>query len=256
MPSSSLHTRLIIHCFWYPYAYTDPLGAQDNSNTWIEMHSSFLRGTDFNLTYEGKQVPHAEYFSHFDSTERVGVISPDRFDAIGAGSLLMAYITAFYDRYREEGEEFFAYPDFFTFQMNDPIANYSMFDVWPFHKNVFLDGDQNERAAAITDRAVNILLVPEGRTSEPAIEPVGLESARRNIRRCFTYSTTGSVAAPELIVTCTKTELGDWVRKVLGSVDPPQSQDERSFWEDTLSKGGLPAQSFREISLEEALAAI
>jgi hypothetical protein len=220
------------------------------------MHSSFLRGTDFNLACNGKEVSHAEYFAHFESTERVGVVSPDRFDAIGASSLLMAYTTAFYDRYREKGEEFFAYPDFFTFQMSDPIANYGMFDVWPFHKNVCLGGDQNERAATVTDRAVNILLVPEGRLSELSIEPVGLESARRNIRRCYTYSTTGSVVDAELVVSCAKAELGDWVRRLLGTVDPPESQDERTFWENTLSNEGLPAQSFREISLEEALASI
>jgi hypothetical protein len=220
------------------------------------MHSSFLRGTHFDLTYKGRKLPHAEYFADFERTERVGVVSPDRFDAIGAGKLLLAYITAFYDRYRQQGAEFFAYPDFFTFQLSAPIANYSMFDVWPFHKNVLLSGTQNERAAAITDRAVNILLVPEDRAGEPSIEPVGLESARRNIRRCYAYSASGAVSEPELTVTCDKPELGDWVRKVLGSVEPPESPHQRAYWESSLTADGLPAQSFREIALEEALAAI
>ena len=220
------------------------------------MHSSFLRGSDFNLTYKGEQLSHCDYFADFETTQRFGVVSPDRFDAVGAGSLLLAHTTAFYDRYRANGDEFFAYPDFFTFQLSDPIANYSMFDVWPFHKNVLLEGDQNERAAAITDRSVNILLVPEGRTSELAIEPVGLESARRNIRRCFAYSTRGSVSDPELSVTCKKPELGDWVRDVLGTVEPTESPEVRSYWENTLTEAGLPAQTFREIPLVEALAAI
>ena len=66
--------------------------------------------------------------------------------------------------------EFFAYPDFFTFQLQQPVANYGMFDVWPHHKNVFIGGSQDERAAAITDRAVNFLLVPEDRTGEVTIE--------------------------------------------------------------------------------------
>lgn len=220
------------------------------------MHSSFLRGSDFSLTYKGEQLPHSDYFADFEATDRLGVVSPDRFDAVGAGSLLLAYTTAFYDRYRANGDEFFAYPDFFTFQLSDPIANYSMFEVWPFHKNVLLEGDQNERAAAITDRAVNILLVPEGRFSEPAIEPVGLESARRNIRRCYAYSTTGSLSDTELTVTCTKPELGDWVRNVLETVEPTEGPEERTYWENSLTEEGLPSQSFREISLDEALAAI
>ena len=220
------------------------------------MHSSFLRGSDFNHTYRGKQLPHAEYFTDFRNTERLGVFSPDRFSVIGAATLIMAYVTAFYDRYRERQAEFFAYPDFFTFQLQQPVANYGMFDVWPHHKNVFLGGDQNERAAAITDRGVNILLVPEDRTGELAIEPVGLESARRNIHRCYAYSTDGTVADSNLTVTCSKPELGDWVRKVLTSVERSESPRRRTFWEGALTADGLPAQSFREISLEEALAAI
>ncbi len=220
------------------------------------MHSSFLRGTDFNLNYNGRQLPHADYFTEFESTERVGVVSPDRFGVIGAATLIMAYVTAFYDRYRERKAEFFAYPDFFTFQLQEPVANYGMFDVWPHHKNVFIGGDQNERAAAITDRAVNILLVPEDRTSELAIEPVGLESARRNIHRCYAYATDGTVADSNLTVICSKPELADWVRKVLASVEPSESPQRRTLWESALTSDGLPAQSFREISLEEALSAI
>ncbi len=220
------------------------------------MHSSFLRGTDFSLNYGGKQLPHAEYFTDFRSTERLGVLSPDRFSVIGAATLIMAYVTAFYDRYREREVEFFAYPDFFTFQLQQPVANYGMFDVWPHHKNVFISGSQDERAAAVTDRAVNILLVPEDRTGEVTIEPVGLESARRNIHRCYLYSTSGVVVDPDLTITCEKPELSDWVRKVLGSVELSESPERRTFWEDALALDGLPAQSFREVSLEEALAAI
>ena len=221
------------------------------------MHSSFLRGTDFTLEYKGQPLPHAEFFDGFVATERVGIISPDRFDAIGAGNLPLAYTTAFYDRYRAASEEFFAYPDFFTFQLSHPIANYSMFDVWPLHKNVLVDGSQNERAAAITDRAVNILLVPEGRrTNEVEIEPVGLESAHRNIRRCYVYSTTGSVADPELTITCTKPDLGDWVHHIMDTIEPPKSRNQRSYWEGALTDNGLPTQSYREITIEEALAAI
>ena len=222
----------------------------------VQMHSSFLRGTDFSLNYGGKQLPHAEYFTDFRSTERLGVLSSDRFGVIGAATLIMAYVTAFYDRYREREVEFFAYPDFFTFQLQQPVANYGMFDVWPHHKNVFISGSQDERAAAITDRAVNILLVPEDRTGEVTIEPVGLESVRRNIYRCYAYSTSGAVADSNLTVACSKPELADWVRKVLASVEPSDSPQRRSYWEETLTSDGLPAQSFREVSLEEALAAI
>ena len=37
-----------------------------------------------------------------------------------------------------------------------------MFDIWPAHKDVLVGTDAVERLNAITDRGVNILLVPDG----------------------------------------------------------------------------------------------
>ena len=37
-----------------------------------------------------------------------------------------------------------------------------MFDIWPEHKDVLVGTDAVERLNAITDRGVNILLVPDG----------------------------------------------------------------------------------------------
>ena len=72
----------------------------------------------------------------------------------------MAYVTAFYDRYRERGSDCFAYPDFFTFQHEAPCADYGMFDIWPYHKNIHVQHNAQQAAEAITGRGVNVLLVP------------------------------------------------------------------------------------------------
>ncbi|NQU11582.1 hypothetical protein HQ590_12375, partial [bacterium] len=88
------------------------------------MHSSSLRGTDFEIRWRGQAVSHPEWFSSFRDTDRVGVVIAHRFEGIGAITLIMAYVTAFYDHYRARGSEFFAYPDFFTFQGEAPGADY------------------------------------------------------------------------------------------------------------------------------------
>ncbi|MBM3459911.1 MAG: hypothetical protein FJX77_15425, partial [Armatimonadetes bacterium] len=80
------------------------------------MHSSGLRGTDFDLAFQGRSVAHAEFFRDWRSTDRVGLLTPDPTEGLGAATLVLACVTAFYDRYRERKEEFFAYPDYFTFQ--------------------------------------------------------------------------------------------------------------------------------------------
>ena len=220
------------------------------------MHSSRLRGTDFSITYRGQDVSHARFFAGFKSTDRLGLLAPTRFDGLGAVVLVMAYVTAFYDRYREKGVDFFAYPDFFSFQESEPVANYSMFDIWPEHKNVLIGGEQPERAASITDRGVGVLLVPEGRTGEITIEPVGLASARRTIRRCFAYSSSGCAAEADLAVRCKDPDLANWARKVIDSVPGSEPDPKREYWERTIEAGSMPEQKFREIPLDRALAAI
>ena len=80
------------------------------------MHSSKLRGSDFHLKTSGNRIDHRAFFADFAKTDRLGVFAPERYEAAGAATLIMAYVTAFYDCYRSEGADFFAYPDFFTFQ--------------------------------------------------------------------------------------------------------------------------------------------
>ncbi|WP_179959311.1 hypothetical protein [Marinobacter changyiensis] len=48
----------------------------------------------------------------------------------------------------------------FTFQREAPCADYGMFDIWPYHKNVQVPPDAQQVAEAMTGRGVNVLLVP------------------------------------------------------------------------------------------------
>ncbi len=220
------------------------------------MHSSSLRGTDFQIAWRGKTVPHSEFFSSVHITDRVGVVTPRRFEGLGAITLVMSYATAFYDRYRERGSEFFAYPDFFTFQYQSPCANYCMCDIWPDHKNVYVSQDTQKTVQAITERGATVLLVPDYNGAEATIEPVELESARRTVKHCFAYSETGTTASSDLAIECKSQPLGDWALAVLDSLpDDETSQTLRGQWQERVASGRL-SQSFRELDLSEALTRI
>ncbi len=217
------------------------------------MHSSSIRGTDFKILWRDKIVPHAEFFASFRDTDRVGVVVPHRVEGIGAITLIMSYVTAFYVRYRERGSEFFAYPDFFTFQHEAPCADYGMCDIWPYHKNVHVAEGARQTGEAITDRGVTVLLVPDSNAGEVSIAPVGLESARRNIRRCFAYSENGWTEASDLVIECRSDLLGDFALAVLDSVGSDESvQELRVRWQEQQATGRL-RQSFRELDLSDAL---
>jgi hypothetical protein len=217
------------------------------------MHSSTLRGSDFEIVWRGETIDHADFFSSVRDTDRVGLVIPQRLEGIGAITLIMSYVTAFYDRYRERGSQFFAYPDFFTFQRGAPCADYCMLDIWPYHKNVHVSYDAQQTVEAITGRGVNVLLVPDNEVREVEIAPVELESARRNIRRCFAYSATGTTASSDLFIECQEHLLRAFALSVLASLpadDEVQKQRER--WQEGMGIDTL-RQTFREIDLSEAL---
>ena len=215
------------------------------------MHSATLRGADFVLRWRGALVPHAEFFAAVHATARIGVVIPQRLDALGAITLIMAYVTAFYDRYRERGGDFFAYPDYFTFQRASPCADYGMCDIWPPHKQVLVPADAQRTLEAVTDRGVNVLLVPDGEGRDSRLAPVERESARRSIVRCFAYSASGHAAQGDLIIACARRLLREYALAVCDSApadDPLQML--RQPW---LTPDGDVAQSFREVTLDEAL---
>ena len=219
------------------------------------MHSSFLRGSDFRITHRRHEMSHARFFRDLSATDRVGVLAPGGIDGLGACLLLLAHTTAFYDRYRESGDDFFAYPDYFTFQRRTPPASYSMLDVWPGHKNVPVADDAGATLDAILDRAINMLLVPAGTAGTGEFAPVQMASARRTIRRCYTYSATGATEQSTLAVACSRAEPAEWARAVIDS-SPPDDSAVRSHWLRVVAGGSIPEQSFGEVPLERALALI
>ncbi len=217
------------------------------------MHSSSIRGTDFKIAWRGKAIPHVDFFSSVRDTDRVGIVIPHRLEGIGAITLIMSYVTAFYDRYRERGSEFFAYPDFFTFQRVSPCADYGMFDIWPYHKNVHVPPDAQQTVEAITGRGVTVLLVPDNDVGEITIAPVEWESARRNVKRCFAYSETGTTASSDLVIECQSHLLRDFAIAVLDSIPADDAvREQRGRWQERMATGTL-CQTFRELDLSDAL---
>lgn len=224
------------------------------------MHSSEeLCGDDFEITHNGQPVSHQAFFKNHTVDRRIGVVAPNRVDAVGAATLIMAYITAFYDRYREAGDDFFAYADYFVFQGEQPPASYTMLDIWPDHKSVVTTGDHVSRLNAINDRAVNVLIVPEGEETLRDYERPQMESARRNIQECYVYSATGTCPDADTIIRCKTEPIHGWGLTVFDSLIKKGDESiapSRKQWENLRQKGDALEQSFRRISLDQALALI
>ena len=212
------------------------------------MHSSELRDDDFAIESGGAPVSLADFFNGHTSTRRLGLLTPQRTEGVGAVALVMAHVTAFYNTYRAAGGDFFAYPDFFTFQSREPVAAYSMFDIWPDHKSVRVGDNPVDRLNAITDRAVNILLVPAGASAKHDFQRQQLASAARLIDTCYLYSPAGTVEDPDLVIRCAADPIAAWCRSVIDSL--PEAERSAHALPDP---GDTIEQSFRRIALDEAL---
>ena len=216
------------------------------------MHSSTLRGKDFEIIAGGKPTRHADFFSDFISTRRLGIVAPTRFAVSGTVNLLMAHVTAFFDCYRATTEEFFAYPDFYSFQATETKTLYGMFDIWPAHKDVIVENNHGAYLNAITDRAVNILLVPDDKRKTQSYEPEQLAAAERIIDTCYAYAINGTVDSADLVIRC-KTELFvEWF-EIMFDKNGDNGQG-LSLWKKKHGDAEFLQQSFRRIELNEALA--
>lgn len=207
-----------------------------------------LSSETFEYRVDEAVVPGDEVMPHIAVADRLGLVVEDPADGLGAGNFVLACVTAFYDRLREQRAEFFEYPDYYTFQPTPDPLDYLEFDVWPDHKNVSVSRDPEAILRAINHRAITVLLVPDTPGSAPDLDAVTRRSAARRIDSCFAYAPDGRLADAEFSIRLPRDRVGAWYEETVAGLDDALS----ARW----AAGDDPyvSQEFREISLEAALA--
>jgi hypothetical protein len=240
------------------------------------MHSSReLRSADFAITAGGRPVTLAEVLDGFGAGDRLGAVVRTPCGAVGASTLILAAVTAFYDLQRAGGEDFFIYPDFFVFHVGRPLGDHSMLDVWPGHKEVVVTGGPDTLLEAINDRGITHLAVEDGPPGAPPRRREALASARSRIRACLAFSPTGrvddgdvriagsvtteayvaAVLDPESLVA--QADPDDPYARAVGARAGETTPDERERLRATraaLVEEGVPVETYRRVRLDEALA--
>lgn len=219
------------------------------------MHTAIeLASSDFAIEIAGRPGSLKEVFEGFTDRDRLGVIVRQPCGAIGASALILAAVTAFYDiqRDRHGPDGFFIYPDYFLFHVGKRWGDHGMLDVWPSHKEVVVAEDDAEALLrAVNDRAVTRLLVDDCEPRNQAFERESLASARDRIVSALAYSAEGRVAEPDVIVTGNRvTE--SYVDAVID--DSKRSRGDIQPARGRLRQDGVPTETYRRLSLDEALA--
>jgi hypothetical protein len=204
------------------------------------VHTTGLRSDEFQITVAGRPAIIDDLFPGFDEHDRLGIVIADDLGAAGAGSLILAAVTAFYDGLRARGEEFFAYADYFAFHVGADRGTLRKLDVYPQHKEVVVPADAELILEAINDRGITRLLVPDGDPVAPEVARETLHSAQRRIRSALVYSPTGQIATADVRVSGSA-HSDAYIDAMLGDPAGGQSQQPR------------PAQSYRRVDLQQAL---
>jgi hypothetical protein len=203
------------------------------------MHTTGLRRQDFAIAVDGEAATLEDVFPGFDGHDRLGIVIHHRLGAAGAGSLILAAVTAFYDHLRDSGEPFFAYADYFAFHIGADHGTLRKLDVYPAHKEVTVANEAEPILQAINDRGVTRLLIPDTTETEPTLERETRHSALRRIRSALIYSPTGETAGADVLVRGSA-QSDAYIDAMLGH---PQGE----------SHEPRPAQSFRRTDPHQAL---
>lgn len=243
------------------------------------MHSSSELRTDaFAITLDDRPASIEDVLPGFGERDRLGVVVRHPCGAVGASTLLLAAVTAFYDLQRARGDEFFIYPDYFLFHVGGPLGDHSMLDVFPAHKEVVVPDEPEALLEAINDRAVTWLLVEDREPALARLRRETLASARSRISGAFAYSPHGRVIDGDLRIAGNEvTE--SYVRAVLdpdgliasiGDPDDPyaaaiarraaevpaQLRARLRAERDKLHERGRPVETYRRLTLDQALASL
>lgn len=220
------------------------------------MHSAeALAATDFQYRRAGEPRARTDVMPGVTLLDRLGVVLRDPFDGIGAATFVLSCTTAFYDEYRAETDDFYAYPDYFTFQSDGRTVDYLWFDIWPDHKNVETPSQAEAVLRAVNDRGIDILLVPDGPTGDADLEPATRESYERRIDSCYLYAPDGRLDDHSFSIRVPRDPVWEWIQLTLDTIDDEHAdlRDRREReWRDHVADGHVTGE-FRRIDPDEAL---
>lgn len=217
------------------------------------MHSSeALASSDFQDWRADASCTKAEVMPDIAVLDRLGVVIRDPFDGIGAATFVLSCVTAFYDEYRAESDDFYAYPDYFTFQSDGRSIDYRWFDIWTEHKNVETARTSESVLRVINDRGVTILLVPDGPTGAPDLDSVTRESFERRIDGCYLYAPDGQLDEPSFSIRQPRDPTWEWIQRIVDTTDDDYASLRREHECHAVENDAI-TQDFRRIDSEDAL---
>ena len=248
---------------------------------------TLLKANMFDIQLGGQPASIADVLPDWHAHDRFGLVIDEALGGIGATHLLQIAMTAFYDVKPSRKTELTVYPEIYAFHIGKPRGAHAPYDFWPARREVILETtDHRIVLDAINDRGITRLAVPDRPMREVIHRPKEEDAALDRIASAFVYHPSGRIAEPDLTISGNdrRTEYNpdqvlkpfseerlaamkpsstrpvkeldtsyiDWLRLRSGDL----SEDERLAAQTRrtdLREGGLATESYRRVSVTEAL---
>lgn len=232
------------------------------------MHTARYLAEQFEIEIDGAPATVAELLPGWGAYDRFGIVVHGPFATLGASLLVQAAVLAFYAHDPSRRDVAPQYPEIYLFHVGGRFGDHSWLDFWPPRKEVEVEARPDAVLAAVNDRAITRLAVPEGPPCDPSALVAGAsswadrQSGLARLRSCFVYAPTGEVADPDVVIRGAETTLAvdalatldpegtaQWfhatsVEELLEVAPGPSTLDDMAFWV------GLVSARANEVPLE------
>lgn len=178
-----------------------------------------------------------ELFPAWHKHDRFGVVIRDPLGGVGASHLLQLAICAYYGSDERRRGELNVYPEIFAFHVGGGHGSHADYDFWGPRREVILGSDPHDLLAAINDRGITRLAVPDrgtvddggiGDGSVTGFKVKEVAAFRDLIASTFAYSPTGRTANSDVEIFGLDRRTEQNPTKVLRAFKPAPAAIERS----------------------------
>jgi len=187
------------------------------------MHTARYHAEQFEVEIDGAKGSISEVFPEWGQFDRFGIVVHEPFGTLGASLLVQAAIAAFYTYDQSRRADAPEYPEVYLFHVGSRHGDHSWLDFWPPRKEIEVASRPDQVLAALNDRAITRLAVPDcppGDASALAEGPSSWAeqgSAYGRLRSCFVYSPSGRTADANLVLRISDPEI---TTDPLATLDP------------------------------------
>lgn len=183
-----------------------------------------LKSDFYEVEMAGKAASQWDVFPDWNARDRFGIVLYEPLAALGAIHLIQLACMCFYDCKPSRRTDRKIYPEIFAIHVGQWQGMHGNLDFWPARREVLVPDDHQEILAAINDRGISRLAIPERAPRNLPHRRKEEDCALDWLQTAVVYSTSGRVAAPDFTIRSNSPRSESDVQKIFR---PPQIAPER-----------------------------